>query len=210
MNASQYLANLQPVLEQMAAEDFDRVEAILLGARAQGRMIFIIGNGGSAATASHMANDLNKGASVPGQPRFRAMALTDNVPLMTAWANDTRYDRIFVEQMTNFFEPGDVVLAISGSGNSPNVVAAIEWARRAGGVTIGLTGGTGGRLRELAECSIVVPSGWMEQIEDAHLAVAHALCVSLRSRITADRDDRRIASAVSGPRKSPAVPSSLS
>jgi D-sedoheptulose 7-phosphate isomerase len=183
MNASQYLAKLQPVLEKLAATDLAQVESILLQARAEGRMIFIIGNGGSAATASHVANDLNKGASIPGLPRFRAMALTDNVPLITAWANDTRYDNVFVEQMTNFFEPGDVLLAISGSGNSPNVISAVEWARRAGAVTIGLTGGSGGRLRELVDCSVVVPTGWMEQIEDLHLVLAHAICVSLRARI---------------------------
>ncbi len=183
MNASQYLAELQTVLARLAGEDFSRVEAALLRARAQGRMIFIIGNGGSAATASHMANDLNKGASIPGQPRFRALALTDNVPLITAWANDTRYDNIFVEQMANFFEPGDLLLAISGSGNSPNILTAVEWARRAGAVTVGLTGGTGGRLRDLVDACLVVPSASMEQIEDMHLAVAHALCVSLRARI---------------------------
>jgi D-sedoheptulose 7-phosphate isomerase len=174
------------VLEKLAAEDLAQVESVLLRARADGRMIFIIGNGGSAATASHMANDLNKGASVPGQPRFRALALTDNVPLITAWANDTRYENVFVEQMANFFEPGDVVLAISGSGNSPNIVTAVEWAHRGGAVTVGLTGGSGGRLRGLVDHCVVVPTGWMEQIEDMHLAIAHALCVSLRARIASE------------------------
>jgi D-sedoheptulose 7-phosphate isomerase len=186
VNASQYLAELQPVLEKLAAEDLAQVESVLLRARADGRMIFIIGNGGSAATASHMANDLNKGAAVPGQPRFRALALTDNVPLITAWANDTQYDHVFVEQMANFFEPGDVVVAISGSGNSPNIVAAVEWAHHGGAVTIGLTGGSGGRLRELVDYCVVVPTGWMEQIEDMHLAIAHALCISLRARIASE------------------------
>lgn len=183
MNASRYLAELQPVLEQLRAEDLSRIESLLLQARAQGRMIFIIGNGGSAATASHLANDLNKGASVSGRPRFRAIALTDNVPLITAWANDTSYENVFVEQMANFFEPGDVLVAISGSGNSPNVVGATEWARREGAVTIGLTGGSGGRLRDLVDCCVVVPTDRMEQIEDMHLVLAHALCVSLRHRI---------------------------
>ena len=183
VSASQYIADLQPVLQKLAAEDLARVESLLLQARADGRTIFIIGNGGSAATASHMANDLNKGASVPGAARFRALALTDNVPLITAWANDTRYDHVFVEQMANLFKPGDVLVAISGSGNSPNVVAAMEWTRREGGVTIGLTGGTGGRLKGLADCCIVVPSGRMEQIEDMHLVLSHALCVSLKAKI---------------------------
>lgn len=183
VNAFQYLASLQPVLEELAGQDLGRAESILLRARAAGRMIFIIGNGGSAATASHMANDLNKGASVPGQPRFRALALTDNVPLITAWANDTHYQNIFVEQMMNFLEPGDVLVAISGSGNSPNITTAVEWARQAGAITVGLTGGTGGKLKGLADCCLIVPSDRMEQIEDMHLALVHALAVGVRHQI---------------------------
>lgn len=183
MNVSQYIASLQPVLADLAGVDFRQVEAILLHAREEGRNVFIIGNGGSAATASHMANDLNKGAAVAGQRRFRALALTDNVPLITAWANDTRYEQIFVEQMANFIRPGDVLIAISGSGNSPNVIAALEWARGEGAVTIGLTGGSGGRLLGLVDCCLLVPSNRMEQIEDMHLVLAHAICVSVRNRI---------------------------
>ena len=186
MNASQYIASLQPMLGELADLDFNQVESILLRARDEGHTIFIIGNGGSAATASHMANDLNKGASVPGRTRFRALALTDNVPLITAWANDTHYERVFVEQMANFLRPGDVLVAISGSGNSPNVVAAAEWAHLEGAVTIGLTGGNGGRLRGLVDCSLIVPSSRMEQIEDMHLVLSHALCVSLRARIAGE------------------------
>ena len=187
MNASQYIARLQPVLEKLADADLGQIESILLRARAEGRTVFIIGNGGSAATASHMANDLNKGASVPGEPRFRALALTDNVPLITAWANDTEYGNVFTEQLANFLQHGDVLVAISGSGNSSNVVKAVEWARTRGAVTIGLTGGTGGALREAADWCVVVPTGWMEQIEDLHLVIVHALCTSLRHRIATER-----------------------
>lgn len=183
MNASQYIASLQPQLGQLADLDFDQVESILLRARDEGQTIFIIGNGGSAATASHMANDLNKGAAVSGQRRFRAFALTDNVPLITAWANDKCYEQIFVEQMANFLRPRDVLVAISGSGNSPNIIAAVEWAHLEGAVTIGLTGGSGGRLQSLVDCCLVVPASRMEQIEDMHLVLSHALCISLRARI---------------------------
>ncbi len=186
MNVSQYVDSLAGVLGRLAVQDILPVQEVLLEAWRAEKTIFIAGNGGSASTASHMANDLNKGAIVDGQPRFRAIALTDNVPLITAWANDTAYDRVFVEQMINLFRPGDVLVAISGSGNSPNIIAAVQWAREAGGITIGLTGGSGGRLRELVDCCIVVPSDRMEQIEDMHLVVAHALCVSLRHRIAAD------------------------
>ena len=183
MNVSQYVDSLAIVLGRLALEDVLRVQDVLLEAWRGGKMIFIVGNGGSASTASHMANDLNKGSIVDGQPRFRAMALTDNVPLITAWGNDTAYHRVFVEQMVNFLTPGDVLVAISGSGNSPNVIAAVEWARREGAVTIGLTGGSGGRLRGLVDCCVVVPSSRMEQIEDMHLVLSHALCVGLRTRI---------------------------
>lgn len=186
MNASQYITSLQPVLEKLAEEDLNQVESILLRAREEGRTIFIAGNGGSAATASHMANDLNKGAAVPGERRFRAFALTDNTALISAWANDTHYERVFVEQMTNFLERGDVLIAISGSGNSSNIIAAVERARREGAVTIGLTGGNGGRLCRLVDCCLVVRSNRMEQIEDMHLVLSHALCVSLRNRIAGE------------------------
>jgi D-sedoheptulose 7-phosphate isomerase len=184
MNVSDYVHSLRAVLEGLPMEDVLRVREVLLEARRAEKTIFIVGNGGSAATASHMANDLNKGAIVDGQPRFRALALTDNVPLLTAWSNDTAYDRVFVEQMANFFRRGDVLIAISGSGNSPNIIAAVEWARQAGGITIGLTGGTGGTLRPLVDYGIVVPSSRMEQIEDVHLVLSHALCTSLRAALT--------------------------
>jgi len=183
MEPSRYIDSLADALSRLSGEDLARVEEVLFQAWRQGRTIFIAGNGGSSSTASHMANDLNKGAAVPGWPRFRAIALTDNVPLITAWANDTSYDRIFVEQMANFLRPGDVFIAISGSGNSANIVAALRWARKAGAVTVGLTGGDGGQLQGLADVSVVVPADMMEQIEDMHLVIAHALCTSLRARI---------------------------
>lgn len=185
MSVPQYIGSLRSVLEDLSCQDVLRLQDVLFEAWRTGRTIFIAGNGGSAATASHFANDLNKGANVTDQPRFRAMALSDNVPLMTAWANDTSYDRIFLEQMANFLRPGDVFMAISGSGNSPNIIAALQWAREAGAITIGITGGTGGRLRALTHHCVVVPSASMEQIEDVHLIVAHALCRSLRTAIAA-------------------------
>jgi D-sedoheptulose 7-phosphate isomerase len=186
MNVPDYMADLRDVLARLPMEDVLRVRAVLLQAWRDGKTIFVAGNGGSAATASHMVNDLNKGAIVEGRPRFRALALTDNVPLLTAWSNDTAYHRAFVEQMMNFFTPGDVLVAISGSGNSPNIIAAVEWAREAGAVTLGLTGGTGGRLRALVDHCVVVPTSRMEEIEDAHLALSHALCVSLRAAIASE------------------------
>lgn len=189
MKVPQYITSLQEVLGHFPSQDAVSVEAVLLAAWRNSSSIFIAGNGGSASTASHLANDLNKGAAVPGQPRFRAIALTDNVPLITAWANDAAYDRIFVEQMANFLRPGDVFIAISGSGNSPNIITAVQWAREAGATTIGFTGGTGGRLLALADHCIVVPCTCMELIEDMHLVLSHAICMSLREEIGAPSTD---------------------
>jgi len=185
MSVPLYITSLLGVLEHLSSQDVLRLQDVLFKAWRAERTIFIAGNGGSASTASHFANDLNKGANVANQPRFRAIALSDNVPLITAWANDTSYDRIFLEQMANFLRPGDVFIAFSGSGNSPNIVAAVQWAREAGAITIGLTGGTGGQLRSIVDHCVVVPSTRMEQIEDVHLIVAHGLCTSLRTAIAA-------------------------
>lgn len=183
MTPSQYISSLRDSLAAVSIADLRGVEEVLFEAWRQGRTIFIAGNGGSAATASHWTNDLNKGTITAGQHRFRAIALTDNVPLITAWGNDAAYEQVFVEQLTNFLRPHDVFIAISGSGNSPNIIAAVRWARDAGAVTIGLTGRDGGRLRTLVDRVVVVPSTLMEQIEDVHLALSHALCTALRARI---------------------------
>ncbi len=185
MTPSSYIDSLREALGALPTRDIARAEQALFRAWLEGRTIFIAGNGGSASTASHLANDLNKGTIVPGERRFRAIALTDNVPLITAWSNDASYERIFVEQMANFLEPRDVLIAISGSGNSPSIVTAVQWARDAGAVTIGLTGGSGGRLRALVDYGVVAPTSRMEQIEDVHLVISHALCTALRTRIEA-------------------------
>lgn len=153
---------------------------ILTGARTSGKKVYLMGNGGSASTASHMASDLNKGANRNDAPRFRAIALTDNIPLMMAWANDSSYDDVFVEQLRNHLEAGDVVIGISGSGNSPNVLKAIEYANTKGAVTIGMTGFDGGKLAKMARTVYIVPSHCMQQVEDAHLIMEHMLSMILR------------------------------
>jgi D-sedoheptulose 7-phosphate isomerase len=175
-----YLEQVRVVLGRLDTAAIAQIIEVLHEARLNGRTIFLMGNGGSAATASHWANDLSKGASRPGAPRLRVIALTDNVPLITAWANDTEYANIFVEQLANFVRPGDVVIGISGSGNSENVIRAIEYGREQGAFTIGLTGFDGGRLKDAAELCLVAPSGVMEQVEDAHMVVTHSITMSLR------------------------------
>jgi D-sedoheptulose 7-phosphate isomerase len=141
-----------------------------------------LGNGGSAATASHFACDLGKNTLADGLPCFRALSLADNTALMTAWANDTAYDNLFCGQLQTLLQPEDVVIGLSASGNSPNVLRAMQMARERGAVTVGLTGFAGGRLKDLVDLAIVVPSQCMEQIEDLHLVLEHVVVTALRER----------------------------
>lgn len=177
-----YLSHLATVLAALSRDAIWTAVDLLLDAGRQGRRIYLIGNGGSAATASHMANDLNKQASVPGRPLLRAIALTDNVPLITAWSNDEDYAECFARQLVNHVEPDDVVLAISTSGCSANILRAIELARAAGARTIAFTGRDGGALPGLVDCCIHVPSDHIGQQEDVHLVLNHVISMAIRAR----------------------------
>ena len=156
---------------------------VLLRARAQGGTVFIVGNGGSASTSSHMATDLCKVTAIDGQPGVRAVSLPDHVALVTAWANDEAYERSFSGPLEAYILPGDVLIAISASGRSPNVLEATRVANRLGALTIGLTGFGGGELVRLARMSLVVAADDYGLVEDAHLAINHALTAALRARI---------------------------
>jgi D-sedoheptulose 7-phosphate isomerase len=171
-----YLQELSSTIRRLPVESIERLAEVFLGAYARSRTIFLFGNGGSAALASHLCCDLGKG-TVPtgGGERLRAVALTDNVALLTAWANDTRYDGVFSEQLENLLDPGDVAFAISASGNSPNVLAALDFARQAGATTAGVTGFQGGKMKPLCDICVIVPSENMQIIEDLHLSIAHAV-----------------------------------
>jgi D-sedoheptulose 7-phosphate isomerase len=151
-------------------------------ARDAGRHIFVCGNGGSASTASHLACDIVKGASYNRESRFRIMALTDSLPTLTAYSNDVGYDCVFAEQLRNFAEPGDVVMAISGSGNSPNVIEAMKYANSIGCRTIALTGRDGGSLAPLAQLNVHVNARHMGRIEDAHMVICHMIAYSFMDR----------------------------
>ena len=177
---TQYLSGIQSILGKLGPLEIGHIVRALHSARLEGRTVFLLGNGGSSATASHWANDLCKGTARSDLPRIRAIALTDNVPLITAWANDTAFEYIFHEQLVNFLKPQDVVIGISGSGNSPNVLHAMVYARTQGAQTIGLTGFRGGHLKDLVDLCLIVPSDSMEQIEDVHMIVAHTVSTSLR------------------------------
>ena len=157
----------------------DALEAVWL----RGATTFLIGNGGSASTASHMMNDLNKFTATPGRRRFRSLALTDNVPLLTAISNDGDFADVFIEPLQTFARSGDALVAISGSGNSPNVIRAVEYALRYGMTTIGLCGDPGGRLALIAHYAVIVPANCIGQQEDGHLVLNHAIATALRERL---------------------------
>ena len=177
-----YLSQVGATLTKLPLDKIAKVVEVLDEARDQGKRIFIFGNGGSAATASHFASDLAKGAICKGKPRFKAFALTDNVPLLSAWANDTDYDNIFAEQLENFVEPKDVAIAIGGSGNSPNILNGAKVAKAKGATTIGFIGFDGGKLKDLVDIALVVPNHNMEQVEDVHLLLEHVITTCLRER----------------------------
>ncbi len=163
--------------------DLARVEKIITTlerVRAAGRGVFVFGNGGSAATASHFACDLGKGTIQPNLPRFQVHCLNDNIPTLTAYANDTGYENIFAEPLINLSRRGDLAITFSASGNSPNVVKAMQVAHGWGLTTIGLTGFDGGKLQNLVDIHVHVPSKSYGHVEDLHLAICHAICEMLK------------------------------
>src|SRR6185503_18142656 len=175
MFAEDYRNETLRALELIPLEKVQQAIDWFREARDAGHRIFVCGNGGSASTASHFACDIVKGASFNRQPRFRIIALTDQIPTITAYANDVSYEAVFVEQLKNFAEPGDLFMGISGSGNSPNVLRAIEYANSIGCKTIALTGRDGGKLGALAQLNIHVPVPHMGRIEDAHMIICHMI-----------------------------------
>ena len=183
--AEEYFKKLKSVMDAIPREKIERVGSILLDAYREDSHIFIMGNGGSASNASHFACDLSKTYVAGRGHRLRAMSLTENLPLFTAWSNDTHYFFGFAEQLRNLMNSGDVVIGISGSGNSQNVLNGIAYANSVGGKTIGLIGFSGGKLKDLAQEYLVVPSNNMQRVEDLHLILAHLISTYLRRRIEA-------------------------
>src|SRR4051794_33312036 len=173
-----YKTDLLQAIEAIDVQKVNQAIDMLSQAREQNRHVFVCGNGGSASTASHFACDMVKGASFGRDQRFRIMALTDSLPTITAYSNDVSYDCVFAEQLKNFAQPGDVVMAISGSGNSPNVLRAVEYGKSIGCRTIALTGRDGGKLAPLAEINIQAAIPHMGRIEDVHMIVSHMIAYS--------------------------------
>jgi len=180
-----YRAALQQALDRLSMETLHSIAREILATHDRGGRIYVCGNGGSAATASHMACDLAKNTGAEGVPHLRVHALTDNTALMSALANDIGYEAIFSEQLRQApVAAADLVIAISGSGNSPNVLNAVAVATAAEARTIGLTGMGGGRLAPLVDLALIVPSDVMEIVEDAHLMVNHAVACAIRAALS--------------------------
>ena len=181
----EYLEWTKEVLGRIEPGEVQALIDLLMDARQNGRGIFVIGNGGSASTASHFAVDLGKGTlrGTEDELRFRVNSLTDNLPYVTAWANDFDYDLVFEQQLRNLGAPGDVVIGISASGNSPNVVRAMEFARSAGMITVAVTGFSGGALKEAAAHSVHVPVDDYGMAENMHMIIVHIIITQTTSRI---------------------------
>ena len=170
-----YCEGLKKALDSVSPEKFEELMRLFESAYHDERQIFLMGNGGSGGTASHLACDFNKGVSFGLQKRFRVICLNDNMSTLTAYANDVSYDEVFVEPLKNFLRPGDLVIGISGSGNSPNVLRAIEYAKRLGCVTIGACGFEGGKLKSLVDHCFHVKVDDMQFVEDVHMIMVHVL-----------------------------------
>lgn len=179
MEIQAYFNTLQSLLNDTPFAAVDEVVKVLMETNQAGRTVFICGNGGSASTATHFACDLAKRPLVPGQPRFRVIALTDNNALMTAISNDISYDDVFSEQLRSLVRAGDVVIGISGSGNSKNVLKAMQVANEFGAITIGFCGYDGGKLKGMVNIPVHIPSHTMAMVEDVHLMLEHAICEKL-------------------------------
>jgi D-sedoheptulose 7-phosphate isomerase len=180
-----YVADLKRTLDRMPWERVEQVVDVLDAARIAGHQVFIFGNGGSASTASHMACDLGKNTVMPGTPRLRTLSLNDNMALFSALGNDYGYENVFVEQLHNLVDTGDVVIAISASGNSPNVLKAVTLASERGATTVGLTGFAGGKLAKIVNYAIVAENDCIEQVEDIHVILEHMITSAMRQRMRA-------------------------
>lgn len=178
-----YAARLKEALDGLALDRVEAVGELLFRAYEHNKQVFIIGNGGSAATASHMACDLGKNTIGPNRRRFRIQSLTDNTPLVTAIANDIGYDRVFSEQLINLIRPGDLLIAISASGRSPNILNAMSYARHRAATVVALLGFDGGEATELADECLVVPASEYGVVEDLHMIVDHMLVGYFHERL---------------------------
>jgi D-sedoheptulose 7-phosphate isomerase len=186
-----YITNLWSTINLVSHEKISQVISILHQARIEKRQIFIMGNGGSASTASHFVCDLGKNTRKEDWPNYRVLGLTDNMAIFSAYANDEGYSKVFVQQLASFVEPEDVVIGISASGNSLNVLEAIRYANEAGAITVGFTGFDGGKLGEMVQVQVHAPSNCIEHVEDIHLMLEHLICKALREKVYLNEDQHK-------------------
>ncbi len=179
---SQYINAQKEALDTIPLDRVSELIELFSTAWKEDRKIFVFGNGGSAANASHFVTDLGKGASDVLPKPFRCLSLNDNTPWMTALANDYNFDEVFSRQLNNFASPGDLLFTMSVSGNSPNLVAAVEWGKKHGLHTIALVGGKGGKLAELADVVVAINSTHYGRVEDAHMGICHMICYAFMER----------------------------
>jgi len=184
LSVTEYLDRIASTARRVSAAAVEELVNAILEAYRNNRFVFVIGNGGSGSNASHLCEDLGKGtvSDFDAQKRLKILSLTDNTPYILAWANDAGYERIFVEQLRNLASPGDLLIAISGSGNSPNILRAVSFANEHGMKTFGVTGCDGGELKQAAEASLIVPCPDMGMIEAIHSVLFHYLVDQLRER----------------------------
>ncbi len=185
-SVTNYIALLQQTIDQLPKEKIAKVIDLLHSARFSGRQVFIMGNGGSASTASHFVCDLSKNTRREGLPRYKVVGLSDNMAVLSAYANDEGYENVFCEQLANLLLADDIVIAISASGNSRNVVNAIQYAKSQNAFTIGFTGFDGGILGKLVDINLHINSNIIEHVEDLHLVLEHMIIKSLKERVNAE------------------------
>ena len=188
-HAQKYLTGMAALLQEVSTEEIENATELLWDNYRGGRRAVFCGNGGSAATASHLPADFQKNMFLHGGRPWECMSLVDSVPLLTAWGNDTEYANVFAAQARTWLRPGDLLVAISGSGNSPNILAAVEAAHAAGAVTLGWSGFGGGRLAQMAQHNVTVHSDNMQMVEDAHMVIGHLIYSALRDRVLAGTDE---------------------
>jgi D-sedoheptulose 7-phosphate isomerase len=179
----EYLIRLQAAAQALPREQMNALGETLLRAYRNNKQVFLLGNGGSSSTASHMAADLAKNTIAPNMKRFRIVSLNDNAAIMTALANDLGYENVFSEQLTNLVQAGDVLIVVSASGNSPNVLKAMHYARSRSAEIVGLLGFDGGAAAALSDIALIVPSEHYGVVEDVHLIINHILVDYFRTRL---------------------------
>jgi D-sedoheptulose 7-phosphate isomerase len=181
-----YLRAMAVLLSEVSVEEIDNTVSLFWENYQEGRRVVFCGNGGSAASASHLPADFQKNMFLHGNRPWECLSLVDSIPLLTAWSNDSEYANVFAAQARTWLRPGDLLVAISGSGNSPNILAAVEAAHELGAVTLGWSGYGGGKLATLAQHNIVVQSHNMQHVEDVHMVIGHLIYSALRDRLAGE------------------------